>query len=128
MEQTSHEKAETYLTRYNDYILTDHSHCLGSYVFLWGQKQETTSTWFGLFLKGGEKTEVIDYLQKAWTGEWPSDRAPSLDSVFLDHQKPGTDIYLMAGEKYSAQLFATDNTGKYACANIPFYVNPGKEK
>jgi len=38
----------------------DNKLCLGSYVFFWGQKQERTPTWYGMFLKSGEETAAID--------------------------------------------------------------------
>lgn len=108
IEQNSHEKALSYFERYNDYILGDQDHCIGSYVFLWGQKQETTTTWYGMFTREGYPTEVIDYMERVWTGEWPSNRAPSMDSVFLNNLKAGTDIYLTADYKYNARVYVSD--------------------
>ncbi len=57
IEQNSHDKATAYRERYNNVILTDSAHCIGSFVFLWGQKQERTPTWYGVFLENGDKTE-----------------------------------------------------------------------
>ena len=54
---------------------------LGSYVFLWGDKQETTSTWFGMFLPTGEKLPRVDAMAYAWSGQWPDNRAPKLRSL-----------------------------------------------
>ena len=54
---------------------------LGSHVFFWGQKQETTSTWFGMFLETGEKLPRVDAMAYAWTGEWPENRTPKLQSL-----------------------------------------------
>ncbi|MFT4755201.1 MAG: hypothetical protein ACI85Q_002768, partial [Salibacteraceae bacterium] len=112
VEQTSHEKALSYSSRYNDCILPDTEMCIGSYVFLWGQKQETTATWYGLFSMKGQSTEVIDYVSKGWKGEWPANRAPSLDSISLNNQQKGENIYLTAEERYTANVFASDDQEK----------------
>lgn len=108
IEQSSHEKALKYQERYQC-IKNDSEMCIGSYVFLWGQKQETTSTWYGLFTADGEYTEVIDYVSHSWTGEWPENRAPSLDSVLVNGMRKGEDIYLTSDEKYKATVFASDD-------------------
>ncbi|MFO7864865.1 MAG: glycoside hydrolase family 2 TIM barrel-domain containing protein [Salinivirgaceae bacterium] len=108
IEQTSHEKAIKYQERYRC-IKDDAEMCIGSYVFLWGQKQETTATWYGLFTNKGEYTEVIDYVSHGWTGKWPENRAPSLDSIKVNDKKKDDDIYLIADEKYTATVFASDD-------------------
>jgi hypothetical protein len=107
VEQTSREKAISYYERYNNCIITD-KNCVGSYVFLWGQKQETTGTWYGVFTKNGNPTEVIDYIQKSRTGQWHRNRAPSLDSVFLVKNKPGDSLYIKAENIYDATVYASD--------------------
>jgi len=62
-------------------IMEDAPLCVGSYAFLWGQKQEATSSWFSMFLQTGEKTPRVDAMARAWTGRWPENRAPVLDEV-----------------------------------------------
>ena len=47
IEQTSEEKRQVYEERYTQYISAN-PRCLGSFVFLWGQKEERTPTWFSL--------------------------------------------------------------------------------
>ena len=49
IEQNSTEKARHYLGGYQNFILPAlPRQALGSYVFLWGQKQERTPTWFSM--------------------------------------------------------------------------------
>ncbi|NNF40528.1 MAG: hypothetical protein HKN64_04050, partial [Woeseiaceae bacterium] len=70
---------------------------LGSYVFFWGHKQEATATWFGMFLPTGEKLPRVDAMAYAWTGEWPENRAPKLNSldspVAFNKVRPGAASY-----------------------------------
>lgn len=111
IEETSHQKAEVYKSRYEASIQQDKAKCLGSYVFLWGQKQERTPTWYGLFTEDGKETEVIDVMQYLWTDYWPSNQAPRLDTLLLDGKGARDNIYLVAGETYSANVAATDPEG-----------------
>lgn len=76
IEPTSREKTESTATA--QAAITADPRCLGSYAFLWGQKQEATASWFGMFLPSGEKTARVDVMARAWTGEWPANRAPVL--------------------------------------------------
>ena len=78
-------KADQRLRRYQELIEKDKERCLGSYCFLWGQKQESTATWHGMFLSNGEPTEAVDVMQFCWTGEWPQSRAPSIRNISLEN-------------------------------------------
>jgi hypothetical protein len=108
VEQTSAEKAVSYRDRYALAILADQNRNLGSYAFLWGQKQETTHTWYGLFTETGEATEGVDVLQQAWKGAFPSNRAPKVEQLRIGTQEPGADIRLTAGNIYSATATGSD--------------------
>lgn len=77
IEDTSTEKAAFYGEAYTAAV-SEQSRCLGSYVFLWGNKQEKTHTWFCLFLPDGRATEMVDTMTKMWTGQWPENRAPQI--------------------------------------------------
>ena len=77
IEGTSSEKAAFYGMGYRK-VIANNKQCLGSYVFLWGDKQEKTHTWFNLFLPEGNPTAIVDAMSHAWTGQWPTNRAPAI--------------------------------------------------
>ncbi|MEO6538965.1 MAG: glycoside hydrolase family 2 TIM barrel-domain containing protein [Ferruginibacter sp.] len=108
IEETSSEKAAVYKTRYEYGIEKDKAKCLGSYVFLWGQKQERTPTWYGLFTENGEESEVINVIQYLWTGAWPSNKAPHIYSLQLDKHKANDNIYLKPGMAFPVSAVVTD--------------------
>ncbi len=84
IEQTSAEKAEAIRQRYKKAILADDNNCMGSFVFLWGQKQERTPTWYGLFTEAGEKTEAINVMEYFWTGQKPEHKAPQILDISIE--------------------------------------------
>ncbi len=104
IEQTSTEKSNSYQERYENYIATKKGKCIGSYVFLWGQKQETTSTWYGLFTAEGYPTEPLDQLYVAWQGKRPVNASPSIQRISLDGKQGNQSIYLKAKDVYDAQV------------------------
>jgi hypothetical protein len=108
IEQTSREKAEAFMERYALAIQADPVNCMGSYVFLWAQKQERTPTWYGMFLANGNVTETVDAMQFLWTGAWPENRCPTLESFVLDGLTAYDNVRLKAGETYKASALVTD--------------------
>ena len=107
VEETSSEKAAVYKSRYEASILKDEK-CVGSYVFLWGQKQERTPTWYGLFTEAGEENEVVDVMHYLWSGKWPENRAPHLSVFRIDGKEVLDFIYLSPGNTYDVVIQATD--------------------
>lgn len=108
IEETSSEKAAVYKSRYEFSIERDKGKCIGSYVFLWGQKQERTPTWYGLFTEKGEESEVMDVMHYLWSGSWPKNKAPHLYSFQVNNKKSLDNIYLAPGKNYNAVAIATD--------------------
>jgi hypothetical protein len=108
IEETSSEKAAVYQSRYEYSIEKDRRKCLGSYVFLWGQKQERTPTWYGLFTEKGEESEVADAIQFLWSGKWPHNKAPHIYSLQVDHKIPVQDIYLKPSGNYDVLAVVAD--------------------
>jgi hypothetical protein len=108
IEETSSEKAAVYKSRYEYSIERDKEKCLGSYVFLWGQKQERTPTWYGLFTEKGEESEVVDVMQFLWSGKWPQNQAPHIYSFQIDNKKVTDNIVLKPGGSYDILATAFD--------------------
>ena len=101
LELTSTAKAEIYRTTYREAVAGQAGMCLGSYAFVWGQKQEVTATWFSLLLKDGSRLAAVDVLSEQWTGKSPVNRCPTINSLSLTIDgkqqqsamvKPGTTI------------------------------------
>lgn len=111
IEETSSEKAAVYKSRYAYSVERDKERCVGSYVFLWGQKQERTPTWYGLFTENGEESEVVDVMQFLWSGKWPSNQAPHIYSFQIDNKKVTDNIMLRAGNTYNVLATAFDPNG-----------------
>lgn len=76
IEPSSRDKAAAYFASQKTMLEEASDISLGSYCFVWGQKQETTSTWYGMFLKSGEKLPQVDAMCRAWTDKWPANRCP----------------------------------------------------
>jgi len=108
IENDSATKADFYLKRFNAVIRPDEKQCLGSYVFLWGQKQERTPTWYGVFLESGEETAAVDVMHYVWNNAWPANRSPRLDSATLDGKTASQNIHLKPGQACSAKAQITD--------------------
>lgn len=104
LEQDSTEKAATYQRGYREVLEPLVGQMIGNYVFLWGQKQEKTPTWYGLFTETGEEIEVMDVMQHIWTGGWPENRAPHIEKMLLAGKTRKDNVRLKAGMKYNATV------------------------
>jgi hypothetical protein len=115
LEQTSAQKVESYLDRYN-YIYANRKRCLGSYVFYWSQKQERTPTWFSMFIEegvpgielNGEACPAVDVMHYCWKGDWPENTAPVVSAMTLDGKKASSSVTLSANTAYQAAVSASD--------------------
>ena len=104
IEDNSTVKAANYLRRYQGGIEADSLQCIGSYVFLWGNKQERTPTWYGIFLEDGSETESVDVMHYIWNGEWPENRTPQIESYTLDGKVALDNVLLSEGDTYEAEV------------------------
>jgi len=103
---SSTKAAETY-TAYKTDRDNNVGRNLGSYVFYWGQKQEATATWYGMFLQSGEKLPRVDAMAYAWSGKWPDNRAPKLVSL----ETPVAFKHVKAGNDFHAEVDSVDREG-----------------
>jgi hypothetical protein len=103
LEQTSAEKASVMRESYQKAIAPA-ANCLGGYAFFWGQKQEATSTWFGLFTAEGESTASVDVLQELWSGKVPANRAPVIEEL----SSTATKATVAPGASFTATAKASD--------------------
>ena len=111
IELNSSEKARRYQQGYDQALAPLAGRIIGNYAFLWGQKQERTPTWYGLFTADGRRTEAVDVLQRIWTGDWPTNRAPQIQSLLLDSRKAADSVHLLPGRTYGAAVEAIDPEG-----------------
>lgn len=92
IEPSSTVKAETYQKSYLAAVKGNPGVCLGSYAFLWGNKQEATATWFGMLLPDGSPLAAVDVMSELWTGKRRANLVPKIDSLNVsdvDRLKPG---------------------------------------
>lgn len=111
IEANSSAKANDYHSRYLNYIAADTKQCIGSFVFLWGQKQERTPTWYGLFLDNNKTTEAAQVMQYLWTGEWPKYRIPKIGKLSVNGMLADESICLEKSQTYSAEI-ALENSNQ----------------
>jgi hypothetical protein len=110
-EMTSSEKAAVFLRGQQEILAPLKNQMIGSYAFLWGQKQERTPTWFGMFTESGEATEVVDVMHYAWNGSWPGNRAPQVRAITLDGEVASSSVTLNSGQQVEAMVDVVDPDG-----------------
>ncbi|MGV6814299.1 MAG: glycoside hydrolase family 2 TIM barrel-domain containing protein [Phycisphaerales bacterium] len=108
-EQSSSEKADFLRRNYEQSIAPNlKKQCLGSFAFLWGQKQEKTSTWYGLLLEDGSLTQRVDALEELWTGAQPANHSPRVRGVqLLDADSARLEL----GQRVRVRVDADDPDG-----------------
>ena len=110
IEASGHDKANFYARSYEGGVQSAKSpgRCLGSFAFLWGHKQETTATWFGMLLPTGETTEAADRISEFWTGKPPAQRAPRVYGMEMGLDDTAN---VRPGQRFSATVRADDPDG-----------------
>ncbi len=115
LEPTSAWKADFQLAGYERDILANRDRCIGAYVFLWGQKQERTPTWYSMILEelpgidqAGLFSPAVDAMHYNWTGNWPANRAPEVLDMLINGTPAEQGIVVAPGEALSSWVNARD--------------------
>jgi hypothetical protein len=119
-ELTSNAKADDYRAAQQS-LDKEPQLCLGSYAFIWGNKQETTATWFSMLLPDGRKTNMVDVMSESWTGKSVANLCPTIDEMKLLGSKlvdPNTTV--------TVSLKVADPEGKPL--NVKWKMVNNKEK
>ncbi len=103
IEATSTEKADFYRRSYEAAVVRAKGTCLGSYAFLWGNKQEATATWFGMLLPDGTPLGAVETISELWTGKRRPNLAPRIEKLSV----PQSDR-LKQGQVLEGSLVAND--------------------
>ena len=105
LEPTSSQKAAQYGSAFD--AIARHPQCIGTLAFIWGWKQESTPTWYGMFLEDGSRLGAVDALQERWTGKAPRRRAPVIKSLVW----PGdpAKVKLGAAISVAAEIVSTQS-------------------
>lgn len=119
-EPTSNEKAKIYAKSYRS-LKSDSEYCLGSYAFLWGNKQEATPTWFGMLLPDGKKTAAVDAMAEQWSGSPLSNLSPVIDELKIDGSN-----HVKANDLVKINLKARDPEG--AVVNTNWVILPDAQQ
>jgi exo-beta-1,3-glucanase (GH17 family) len=110
IEMTSSEKAAVFERGYREVLTPLDKQLIGSYVFYWGQKQERTPTWFGMFMEAGEETEVVDVMHYFWNDStWPANRVPRVNALLLDGKSAKDSVIVEAGGDYEVVFDVSDH-------------------
>lgn len=104
IEDNSTIKAAIYLQRYKDYMPVENPRFLGSLVFYWGNKQETTHTWFSIFDENGLKTESVNAMEYIWSGKKTGFKAPTIRAMHVNHKTARDNVLVNAGSVNHVEL------------------------
>lgn len=122
IEPTSTKKAAQYKERYDQYMPVNDPRYLGSFIFFWGQKQETTHTWFSLFDEHGRKTESVSAATAIWTGNNGKDTFPKINYMLLNKKGAHDNIILKPNQPANAELLI--ESGSLAPEKIEWEIYP----
>lgn len=108
IEKTTAKKSEQLIARYENYKKTNKemlNQSLGELFFYWGNKQESTHTWFSIFDQVGRKSHLYYDVAKLW-GEPLSEKEESakIDYMLIDGKGAKENLIFSPNEIRNAVL------------------------
>lgn len=106
VEPTSTAKGDFYRQSYESGVASQPGLCLGSYAFLWGNKEEATATWFGMLLPDNTRLAPVEVMGELWSGKQPANHCPKIEPIEVH----GGDV-VSPGQNATASVKVTDADG-----------------
>jgi hypothetical protein len=109
IEPTTTARTALYQRTYEETVIGyQNTNCLGSYAFLWGWKNETTPTWFGMFYRDGSRLGPVETVAELWSETLPSgwNRIPEVGDLTLSKSDQ-----IRVRESITAECTAVDSDG-----------------
>lgn len=104
IEQTSTKKAEQYLELYQILHAENDGRLLGDFIFYWGQKEESTPTWYSVVLPNKHATQIAVDISKLWSENPTPYTGPRIDFLLLEGNGGPSSIVLEPGKTVQATL------------------------
>jgi Glycosyl hydrolases family 2, TIM barrel domain len=104
IENTSTKKAGLYQDFFKRYMPVNDPRFLGSLVFYWGSRHETTPTWYSIFNEDGVPTEIMEVMYDGWRDTITKHQAPKIKRLQLDNIDTDNNIFFTAGSEHKANL------------------------
>jgi len=113
--ELSSDKKALFYKKAADFILENRARCIGSYVFQWGQKQERTPTWFGMFLENrpalglrGEACPTVEMMGSVWGAPPPKNQSPIFQGIKVNGAEGTKDWMVSPKTKFTVEMIVKD--------------------
>lgn len=99
-------KAQQLRQRYEESLipLHDNDRMMGDLTFFWGNKFETTPTWFSYFTPAGHRSEMAHTLGQLWTNQQEAFPGPSVEYLLVNGNGQGYNHLLSPGTEALAEV------------------------
>jgi hypothetical protein len=104
IEPTSTKKMDQLRERYHLLMSQGKANNLGTLTFYWGQKLESTPTWFSTFLNDSTKSEVLRTLDHLWKNTKTPEAPIGLNYMLIDGLGAPSNLVFPPGQKKIAKL------------------------